>query len=250
MNIDDLLQAFRDGIKSIEEVKEQLNNSHLKEMEDVVIDLQREVRCGLPEVVYGRTKTVQQILDGAKIILAQSEKLLITRVNAEKAEEILKELPQCTYCSKGEVIYKLPPQTLKGKVLVIGAGTSDAKVVTEAAITVQMFGVAVEQLVDVGVAGLHRLLKQTQKLQTADCIIICAGMEGALPSVVGGLVKVPVIAVPVSSGYGMSLGGVSALLGMLNSCASGLTVVNVDNGFGAGYAAGRIMLLQQKGFAS
>lgn len=247
MNLDELLTALKEGVKSIEEVKEQMKFAQTQEMEDVVVDLQREARCGLPEVVYGRTKSVKQIVDAARVVLDSSGKVLITRVDEGRAREIIEKLPECSYSTKAQAVYKLPDnsETINGKVLVVGAGTSDVKAVEEAAITVRMFGAEAETLVDVGVAGLQRLLSKKEQLLSADCIIVCAGMEGALPSVIGGLVKVPVIAVPVSSGYGMSLGGVSALLGMLNSCASGLTVVNVDNGFGAGYAAGRILLSQK-----
>ena len=242
MNLDELLSALKDGVKSIEETKKSILESQTQEMEDVVVDLQREARCGLPEVVYARTKTVEQISSAAKAILESSGKLLITRLSSEKAQEVLPELPGCDYCEKSQTLFKYPEEKIKGNILVLGAGTSDVPVVEEAAVTCRMFGAEVKVIVDVGVAGLNRLLQKSDDLEWADCIIVCAGMEGALPSVVGGLVKSPVIAVPVSSGYGASLGGMSALLVMLNSCASGLTVVNVDNGFGAGYAAGRILL--------
>ncbi|MCM8526469.1 MAG: nickel pincer cofactor biosynthesis protein LarB [Lentisphaeraceae bacterium] len=242
MNLDQILNALKDGVKSIEEAKQVILNAQTAEMEDIVVDLHREERCGLPEVVYGRVKTVEQIKDAAKVILEESGRLLITRIDKEKAGALLPELPGCVYCERSKTVCKLPETSLKGKVLVLGAGTSDSAVVEEAAVTCRMFGAETKVIIDVGVAGLNRLLEKSEDLRNADCIIICAGMEGALPSVVGGLVKVPVIAVPVSSGYGTSFGGVSALLGMLNSCASGLTVVNVDNGFGAGYAAGRILL--------
>ena len=247
MNLDQLLRALKDGVKTIEEVKNQLQVAQTEEMEDLVIDLQREARCGLPEVIYGRTKSAEQIISAAEVILRNSGKLLITRVAPEKSPSILASLEGCLYCQKAQAVYKLPESLILGRVLVLGAGTSDVSVVEEAAITCRMFGLETDVVIDVGVAGLNRLLNHKEKLLSADCIIVCAGMEGALPSVVGGLVKVPVIAVPVSSGYGASIGGLSALLGMLNSCASGLTVVNIDNGFGAGYAAGRIMLSAQKG---
>jgi len=246
MNLDELLKALKDGVKTIDDVKNELQSNQLEVMEDVVVDLQREARCGLPEVVYGRVKTVEQIVKAAKVVLEKSGKVLVTRVPEGTSETILSELPDCEFNSRANCIFKLPPKSLEGKVLVICAGTSDVNVAEEALLTCKMFGADAELLVDVGVAGLQRLLANRDKLLSADCIIVCAGMEGALPSVIGGLVKVPVVAVPVSSGYGASLGGISAMLGMLNSCASGLTVVNVDNGFGAGYAAGRIMLLANK----
>ena len=246
MNLDELLTALKDGVKSIEETKKAIAQSQTIEMKDLVVDLQREARCGLPEVIYARTKTPEQVADAAKAVLANSGKVLVTRLSKDKATMVLPELPGCNYCEKSQTLFKYPVDQILGNILVLGAGTSDTTVVEEAAVTCRMFGAQVKVVIDVGVAGLSRLLDKNEDLDWADCIIVCAGMEGALPSVVGGLVKVPVIAVPVSSGYGTSLGGVSALLGMLNSCASGLTVVNVDNGFGAGYAAGRILLTANK----
>jgi NCAIR mutase (PurE)-related protein len=247
MNLDQILAAFKNGALAAEEVKSQIQNSNLQEMEDVVLDLKREERCGLPEVVYGHSKTVDQILTAAVAILENSDSLLITRVKADKASEIMSQLEGCKYSKEAECVYKLPQKKLKGRVLVITAGTSDVRVAREAELVCQMFGLEVTVKPDLGVAALNRILSIKDELLRADSIIVCAGMEAALPSVVGGLVSVPVIAVPVSSGYGSSMGGFTALLGMLNSCTSGLTVVNIDNGFGAGYAAGRIMLMLNSG---
>jgi NCAIR mutase (PurE)-related protein len=241
MNLDDLLNALKEGTVAVEDVKKKILKDQLQEMGDVVIDLQREARCGLQEVVYGKGKTVQQIIDASQIILNSSDSLLVTRVDETTASTVIKELGTGQYNSKAQCIYKFGSHKIDGKVLILTAGTSDVGVAEEALLVCRMFGIEPVLKPDVGVAGLSRLLSLKSELHEADCIIVCAGMEGALPSVVGGLVSVPVIAVPVSSGYGASLGGISALLGMLNSCASGLTVVNIDNGFGAGYAAGRII---------
>lgn len=241
MDLDDLLSAFKDGAVAVEEVKKKILHAQFQAMGDVVVDLQREMRCGLPEVVYGKPKTAAQIVDAAKILLDNSSSLLVTRVDPDKARVVMSSLKGCQYNEKAQAIYKFGLQEIAGKVLILTAGTADVNVAEEAMLVCRMFGLQVNLKPDVGVAGLQRLLDLKEDLYEADCIIVCAGMEGALPSVVGGLVSVPVIAVPVSSGYGASLGGMSALLGMLNSCASGLTVVNVDNGFGAGYAAGRIL---------
>ena len=244
MNIDDLLGLYKAGKLDNEAFKEQLEALKSVELPDLVIDLQREARCGFPEVVYGQNKTAEQILDASKAVLEHAGKLLVTRIDETKSAVVMPELEKlgCIYNQTASIIYKIDEaQPIIGKVLVLGAGTSDQPVAEEAAITCRLFGAEVEYKLDVGVAGLHRLMKLGKTLTDADCIIVCAGMEGALPSVVGGLVSTPVIAVPTSVGYGAAFGGVSALLGMLNSCASGLTVVNIDNGFGAGFAAGRLL---------
>jgi len=244
MKLDSLLQSFKNGDINQQEVIASIRASHTDEMKDLVIDLQRESRCGFPEVIYGKSKTCEQIFDASRAVLKNSSRLLVTRVNKEKSLELMPKLEPlgCLYKESSQLIYKIDEeQAQAGKVLVLGAGTSDLSVAEEAAVTCRLFGAQVDMKIDVGVAGIHRLLELGQDLQDADCIIVCAGMEGALPSVVGGLVSAPVIAVPVSSGYGTAFGGVTALLGMLNSCASGLTVVNIDNGFGAGFAAGRLI---------
>jgi pyridinium-3,5-biscarboxylic acid mononucleotide synthase len=208
------------------------------------IDHHRALRQGFPEVVFAEGKTVEQVLAIATRLNADSEGFLITRVQPEMWAPLADCFPQAEMHKLGRVAY-LPPATpaavQKGAVLIITAGTSDLPVAEEAAICARAFGGRVERLTDVGVAGIHRLLSRGEQLQSAAVIIVVAGMEGALPSVVGGLVAVPVIAVPTSVGYGASLGGIAALLSMLNSCAAGVTVVNIDNGFGAAYAAARII---------
>lgn len=244
MNIDKLIADLKAGVLSEDAFKKEFLQEQLSDMGDVVLDLQRESRCGIPEVVFGQAKSTAQIITAAKKLLEKNDQLLVTRVAKESVSEIMAELESsgCIYDESANAVYKLNKVNKPGRALVLTAGTSDLPVGREAQLTCQMFGFDTELKADVGVAGLNRLLSQKDLLLSVDVIIVCAGMEGALPSVVGGLVKVPVIAVPVSTGYGTSFSGVTALFGMLNSCASGLTVVNVDNGFGAGYAAGRILL--------
>jgi pyridinium-3,5-biscarboxylic acid mononucleotide synthase len=208
------------------------------------IDHHRALRQGFPEVVFAEGKTVEQVLAIATRLNVDDEGFLITRVQPEMWAPLANCFPQAELHTLGRVAYlppKSPPEVQAGTVLIITAGTSDLPVADEAAVCARAFGGRVERLTDVGVAGIHRLLSRGQMLQSAGVIIVVAGMEGALPSVVGGLVAVPVIAVPTSVGYGASLGGIAALLSMLNSCAAGVTVVNIDNGFGAAYAAARII---------
>ncbi|HET6765535.1 MAG TPA: nickel pincer cofactor biosynthesis protein LarB, partial [Longimicrobiaceae bacterium] len=201
------------------------------------IDHHRTLRSGMPEVIFGAGKTPEQVAGIAERIAVRGDGLLATRVAPEAAALLASTVPGIEINELGRTAYLAPaePRTrqVRGPVLIITAGTSDLPVAEEAAVTAHAFGCPVERLTDVGVAGIHRLLAQGDVLQRAAVVIVVAGMEGALPSVVGGLVSAPVIAVPTSVGYGASFGGVAALLGMLNSCASGVTVVNIDNGFGA-----------------
>ena len=211
------------------------------------VDHHRALRNGFPEVIYGEGKTAEQIAHIAERIAERGDALLVTRVAEEAAATVRARLPGVEHNALGRTLYLAPAEPLarrvRGPVLVVTAGTSDLPVAEEAAVTARAFGNPVERLTDVGVAGLHRLLAAHDALLGAAVVIVVAGMEGALPSVVGGLVAVPVIAVPTSVGYGAALGGLAALAGMLNSCASGVTVVNIDNGFGAAAAASRINLL-------
>lgn len=208
------------------------------------LDHQRRLRTGIPEVVFGQGKSVEQITLIMQRLLAGGEATLATRVDAEKAAAVVAALPELTYHPAARMLTANLPDTsaLDGRrtILVLSAGTSDEPVAEEAAVTAAALGNRVNRLFDVGVAGIHRLLGQRQALEEAAVLIVVAGMEGALPSVVGGLVDKPVIAVPTSVGYGAGFGGIAALLGMLNSCAPGVTVVNIDNGFGAACAAGAI----------
>jgi pyridinium-3,5-biscarboxylic acid mononucleotide synthase len=207
------------------------------------LDHHRALRQGHPEVVFCEGKTVEQVVGICERLEAVTGSFLGTRANEAMAAALLERFPRVAWSPLARTVRltasDTPPPTA-GPVLVISAGTSDLPVAEEAAVVAEAFGSRVERLVDVGVAGLHRLLAATETLEHARVVIVVAGMEGALPSVVGGLVPVPVIAVPTSVGYGASFGGLAALLGMLNSCAAGVTVVNIDNGFGAAVAASRI----------
>jgi NCAIR mutase (PurE)-related protein len=214
-----------------------------EELAFATIDHHRALRQGQPEVVFCSGKTVEQVVAICERLVAANGTFLGTRASAPQAAALAVRYPRLEWNALARTVY-LPPEprptpTGRGTVLIVCAGTSDLPVAEEAAVVAEAFGNPVARLSDVGVAGIHRLLAQGDRLREASVIIVVAGMEGALPSVVGGLVRVPVIAVPTSVGYGASFGGVAALLGMLNSCASGVTVVNIDNGFGAAAAASR-----------
>lgn len=214
----------------------------MADFEGVNLDYLREERCGFPELIYGESKTVDDIRFIVKDFKEKDHVILATRVSAEKAEPLCEEFDFLTYDSLSKVLYEKTRELPSvGKILIVCAGTSDLPVAKEAFLTLETLAYEVALISDVGVAGIHRLLERQEELNSADCIIVIAGMEGALPSVLGGLVSCPVIACPTSVGYGASFQGLSALLGMLNSCASGLTVVNIDNGFGAACAAIRIV---------
>ncbi|MBI3722946.1 nickel pincer cofactor biosynthesis protein LarB [bacterium] len=204
------------------------------------VDHHRAVRCGFPEVVFGLGKRPEDVARIAGEILARGQDLLATRVTAEHVSALRAVAPDLIHEERARcvrVVRSQKRETPPGKILVVAAGTSDCDVAEEARVTAEALGNTVETLYDVGVAGIHRLLSRAEEVQRANVLVVVAGMEGALPSVVGGLVDRPVIAVPTSVGYGASFGGLAALLAMLNSCASGVVVVNIDNGFGAGYAA-------------
>lgn len=208
------------------------------------LDHHRTLRVGHPEVVFGGGKTVDQTVAICERLAARDDSFLVTRASDDALAALTRAFPRVRVNRIARTAYlepaDAPPAQQFGKVLIACAGTSDLPVAEEAAETARAFGNPVETTYDIGVAGLHRLLQEAERLRTADIVIVVAGMEGALPSVLGGLVRVPVIAVPTSVGYGASFGGLAALLGMLNSCASGVTVVNIDNGFGAACAATRI----------
>ena len=207
------------------------------------VDTDRRARCGFAEVIFGLGKTPEQIAAISRVILGKEPTLLVSRANAEQFAAVVAVIPDAVWHASARCItverQKLP--ALPGSVAVVCAGTSDLAVADEAAVTLTLFGANVRRITDVGVAGIHRLLAVRDELAAATVIIVVAGMEGALPSAVAGLVSKPVIAVPTSVGYGASFGGLAALLGMLNSCGSGVTVVNIDNGFGAAYAAAQIL---------
>jgi NCAIR mutase (PurE)-related protein len=206
------------------------------------VDHHRSMRCGSPEVVFGLGKTPQQVEQIVARLAATGANLLVTRAEPSAAELVLTRFPAAVHdpVSRTVALRQRPAQRKTGPVLITAAGTSDLPVAEEARITAEMMDCHVETAYDVGVAGLHRLLDESKRLREAVVIVVVAGMEGALPSVVGGLVRCPVIAVPTSVGYGASLGGLAALLAMLNSCASSVSVVNIDNGFGGGYQAALI----------
>ena len=206
------------------------------------VDLDRRRRTGFPEVIFGQGKTPAEVARIAQVILERETVLLATRISREQFDAVQVEFPTAVYHERARclTIERQPLPKRKLSVAVVAAGTSDLPVAEEAAITLEIFGNKVERIYDAGVAGLHRLLVETDRLRECAVLIVVAGMEGALPSVVAGLVDKPVIAVPTSTGYGASFGGLAALLGMLNSCGSGVTVVNIDNGFGAAYAAATI----------
>lgn len=232
-----LLKDVQSGNCSIEQALSTLRNFPGESVPDACLDHQRRLRTGIPEVIYGASKTAEQIETIAEAMLKQGGPVLVTRVDRDKAESILTKFPHFQYADQARMLICSPVKEeahrYRGRTLVISAGTSDMAVAEEARLTLATLGHPVDTLYDAGVAGLHRLLSCQNLLQQAKVIIVVAGMEGALPSVVGGLVRCPVIAVPTSVGYGASFGGIAALLGMLNSCAPGVAVVNIDNGFGA-----------------
>jgi pyridinium-3,5-biscarboxylic acid mononucleotide synthase len=243
----ELLSRIASGSLSVGEAHRRLRWAPLEDIGIASIDHHRALRHGYPEVIFGQGKTPAQVVAIAERIAGRGNGVLITRVTPEAADALGAALPASEHNALGHTVYLAPETPLerrtRGPVLIITAGTSDLPVAEEAAVTAAAFGNSVTRLNDVGVAGLHRILAARDLLDAAAVVIVVAGMEGALPSVVGGLIRAPVIAVPTSVGYGASFGGIAALLGMLNSCASGVTVVNIDNGFGAGCAAARINLL-------
>jgi pyridinium-3,5-biscarboxylic acid mononucleotide synthase len=240
--IKELLESARAGRIAIDEAVERLARLPYEDLEFARVDHHREMRLGFPEVILGQGKTAEQIAKIAERILANSSNLLITRTTEEVFLAIQKTAPDAEFHRQARMISVARDRTERGHgaIAVISAGTSDIPVAEEAAITATVMGNRVLRIYDVGVAGIHRLFGARESFESAGVIIVVAGMEGALPSVVGGLVSVPVIAVPTSIGYGASFDGLAALLGMLNSCASNVSVVNIDNGFGAGFVASLI----------
>jgi pyridinium-3,5-biscarboxylic acid mononucleotide synthase len=240
-----LLEAYRKGKVSLEKVLQTFQAAPVADLGFANVDTHRGLRKGFPEVIFGAGKTPLQVEAIAQKILEREQRVLVTRATADHAKVMRRrwrhavhhELARCV------VIQKQALEKRAGTIAVICAGTSDLPVAEEAAVTAEVMGNTVARVHDVGVAGLHRLLPKLEVIQTANVLVVVAGMEGALPSVVAGLVRRPLIAVPTSIGYGASFGGLAALLGMLNSCGSGVTVVNIDAGFNAGYAASQINAL-------
>ncbi|MGH7459131.1 MAG: nickel pincer cofactor biosynthesis protein LarB [Longimicrobiaceae bacterium] len=239
-----LLGEVADGRIDPEEAARRLAWAPVEHLPFATLDHHRALRHGFPEVILGQGKTPEQIAEIAARLAERGGGFLATRLTPEAAESLAARFPRLRYHAVARTAHlpaENPPEVrVRGTVLVVSAGTGDLPVAEEAAITAEAFGNPVARLHDVGVAGIHRVLAAREAFQDASVVVVVAGMEGALPSVVGGLITVPVIAVPTSVGYGASFGGLAALLAMLNSCASGVTVVNIDNGFGAGAAASRI----------
>ena len=243
-----LLENVKNGSVSVDEALTELKKAPFRDIGYAKVDMHRKVRQGFSEVIYGEGKTVEQIAGIVKTMLAGGEKtILITRIDHEKAAALAKEVDfDYRETPRIGIVGKVPAPSGIGKIVIATGGTSDIPVAEEAAVTAEVLGNEVLRLYDVGVAGVHRLLSNMDYINQAGVIIAVAGMEGALASVIGGLTDCPVIAVPTSVGYGASFGGLSALLSMLNSCASGVGVVNIDNGFGAGYLAAMINHMEAK----
>jgi NCAIR mutase (PurE)-related protein len=237
-----LMQEVRSGKVSADEAVSRLRHMPFEDLGFARVDHHRRVRSGMPEVIFAQGKTPVQVAKIFKSMAVQGGNVLATRATAEHFRAVKKVARKSEYRELARTITLTQDKTTygKGTVVIISAGTSDIPVAEEALVTAEIMGNEVAHLYDVGVAGIHRLLAEREVLDKARVIIVCAGMEGALPSVVGGLARVPVIAVPTSIGYGASFNGLAALLGMLNSCASNVSVVNIDNGFGAGYVASMI----------
>jgi NCAIR mutase (PurE)-related protein len=243
----ELLEALERGSVSVDEAMGRLRDLPFENLGFACIDHHRGLRRGYAEVIFGEGKRAEDIVTIMEKMTVKKGNILITRLSSDKADRIKAVFPTSQYHERARALTltNVPePEQGRGTILIISAGTSDVAVAEEAAVTARFMGNTVETIHDLGVAGIHRILGHRDRLVKAAVIIVVAGMEGALPSVVGGLVTKPVIAVPTSVGYGASFQGIAALLGMLNSCASGVTVVNIDNGFGAGYAAS---LINRKG---
>ncbi len=240
-----LLEKFRTGAASRAEVLRAFQAAPTADLGFAQVDTHRALRKGFPEVIFGGGKTPAQVVAIAGKLIENEQNVLVTRITPEHAQALRKKFKRAVHhqLARCVTIEQKPLPKRPGTIAVICAGTSDLPVAEEAALTAEIMGNPVIRMNDVGVAGLHRILSRLDVLQKANVLVVVAGMEGALPSVVAGLVSKPVIAVPTSVGYGASFGGVAALLGMLNSCGSGVTVVNIDNGFGAGYAASQINAL-------
>lgn len=235
-----LLEMVKSGETGIEEALNELRRLPFTDLGFAKIDSHRELRHGFPEVIFGEGKDSDRIAAIIRAICSSGQNVLVTRLDGSKARSLQEEFGEAVYYKEARVLRLLNHDIKiegRGEIVVVAAGTSDIPVAEEASLTAEIMGNKVEKLYDVGVAGIHRLFRHHERLMSAAVIIAVAGMEGALPGVISGLVSRPVVAVPTSIGYGASFGGIAALLAMLNSCASGVTVVNIDNGFGAAYAA-------------
>ena len=241
METREILELVKNGSMSVEEAEGYLRRQPFEDMGYAKLDLHRRIRSGFPEVIFCSGKPDEFLLNIFQRMAEKEGQVFGTRASAEQYELIREVIPDIQYDPVSRILkLERTPKERKGLVAVVTGGTADIPVAEEAAQTAEYFGSKVERIYDVGVSGIHRLLSQTQKIQEANCIVAVAGMEGALASVVGGLVSNPVIAVPTSVGYGANFGGLSALMTMINSCANGIAVVNIDNGYGAGYMATQI----------
>ncbi len=240
-----LLARFKAGEIDAESALASFQSAPVADLGFASVDLHRELRKGFPEVIYGRGKTPIQVVKIAAKIVEANGRVLVTRIDESHARALRKRFPKARHheAARCATIEKNPLPKRPGYIAVVAAGTSDLPVAEEACVTAEFMGNEVRRIYDVGVSGLHRIIRRLSEIQSANVVIAVAGMEAALPTVIGGLIAKPLIGVPTSVGYGTHFGGVTALLGMLNSCASGLTVVNIDNGFGAAYAANSINAL-------
>lgn len=241
-HLQQLLEDVQSGSVDVADALGRLRHLPFEDIGFAKVDHHRALRCGMPEVVFGKGKTPEQVVGIAERLLERGSNVLVTRAQPEAAEALKARFDDAEYFPLSMALRVWRDQTVhgKGKLAVVCAGTSDLFVAEEALVTAEIMGNDCFAIHDIGVAGIHRLMNNRERLAEARVIVVCAGMEGALPSAVGGLVSCPVIAVPTSIGYGASFGGVAALLGMLNSCASNVSVVNIDNGFGGGYVASLI----------
>ncbi len=246
MQAREILEQVKEGKLSVEEAERYFRRQPFEELGYAKLDSHRELRSGFPEVVYCSGKADDHLLSIYRKLYEENGEVFGTRADERQYELVRAALPQAEYDKVSHILkIEKPGRAHIGKIAVCTAGTADIRVAEEAAQTAEYFGARVERIYDVGVSGLHRLLAKLEEIQSANCVIAAAGMEGALASVIGGLVKNPVIAVPTSVGYGASMHGLSALLTMINSCANGVAVVNIDNGYGAGYMAAQINRLAE-----
>ena len=242
VEIDSILASFKSGNIDGEETARQIRAHYFTDLGHTVLDTDRARRTGSAEVIFGEGKSAEQINEIIQRMVEQNTGTLVTRLNQTTYDQLTLLPESASYHAMSQLLWwhDSPPPTLQHSIAVVSAGTSDMPIAEEAALTAEFYGNSVQRIYDVGVAGLHRLLARLDDLRSARVLVVVAGMEGALPSVVGGLVDKPIIAVPTSVGYGAAFDGVAALLGMMTSCASGVSVVNIDNGFGAGFLANRI----------
>lgn len=246
MEIKEILEQLKENKLSVEQAEEEIKKNQYEDLGYAKIDHNRRERAGIGEVIFCQNKPDEFLSEIYKTIYRENNEVLGTRASKEQYELVKKDIPNVEYDSISRILKIENKKDKVGNIVICTGGTADIPVAEEAAQTAEFFGSKVERIYDVGVSGIHRILSQREKLDNANCIIVVAGMEGALASVVGGLVKVPVIAVPTSIGYGANFGGLAALLSMINSCANGIATVNIDNGYGAGYIANQINKLAIK----